>query len=183
MSAFKLCSIEASSSVSDQRSQSAQPRQGVLSPAGHSHERLVLIIFAPLPEDIQVEHEHCGKKLCFELVWGCALSFFFVQVRVLVASHSRFSLRVMFQNSTLFCNACMGCVVMVGCPFFMAPHVHTIVFKDGFLGFCMAQPIEQQEADRWRDRNSASQRAAAQSPHTTLFHTGRGKRDLASCST
>jgi len=64
----------------------------------------------------------------------------------------------------------MGHVAMVGCPFFVAPHVHIIVFKDGFLGFVVAQSIQQQEADRWRNHNSAGQWAAAchTQPHFTL---------------
>jgi len=82
MSAFKLCSREASSSISNPSFQNAQKWWNVFCSVRHSREWLMLIIFVPLPEDI--ENEHCGQDQCFELVWGCALSFF-VWMGVLVA--------------------------------------------------------------------------------------------------
>jgi len=108
--------------------------------SGFFHEWLMLIIFAPLPEDI--ENEHCGQNQCYKLVWGSAL-LFFVWMGVLVAWEFMFLPRSYFKKSTLFYKACMGCVAMVGCPFFMAPYVHTTFFKDGFLGYFMVQPIQQ----------------------------------------
>lgn len=108
--------------------------------SGFFHEWLMLIIFAPLPEDI--ENENCGQNQCYKLVWGSAL-LFFVWMGVLVAWEFMFLPRSYFKKSTLFYKACMGCVAMVGCPFFMAPYVHTTFFKDGFLGYFMVQPIQQ----------------------------------------
>jgi Membrane bound O-acyl transferase family len=113
---------------------------GTFAVSGIFHEWLMMIIFAPLPQDMA--NESCGQNQCYKLVYGSALVFF-MYMGVLIAGEFIFLPRSQFKKSNPVYKLCMGTIATVGCPFFMAPYVHTTFFKDGFPGYFMLQPIEQ----------------------------------------
>jgi len=114
---------------------------GCFTVSGIFHEWLMMIIFAPLPEDVL--NENCAQNQCYKLIYGSALAFF-MWMGVLIACEMAFLPRSYFKKSPFFYKVVMGCAAMVGCPFFMAPYVHTSFFTDGFLGYVMVQPVLQQ---------------------------------------
>lgn len=111
---------------------------GCFAVSGIFHEWLMMIIFAPLPEDIR--NEQCGQNQCYKLIYGSALGFF-MWMGAIIAWEFAFLPRPYFKKSPFLYKVFMGCTAMIGCPFFMAPYVHTSFFKDGFLGYFMIQPV------------------------------------------
>jgi Membrane bound O-acyl transferase family len=113
---------------------------GTFAVSGIFHEWLMMIIFAPLPQDIA--NGSCGQNQCYKLVYGSALVFF-MYMGVLIAGEFIFLPKSQFKKSNPVYKLCMGTIATVGCPFFMAPYVHTTFFKDGFPGYFMVQPVGQ----------------------------------------
>lgn len=107
--------------------------------SGLFHEWLMMLIFAPLPEDLN-EDGLCEPPKCFKLTHGSAVVFF-VWVSLVITWEFMFCPKYYFKSPVIWYKVVCAIVTSLAGIFFLDPYVHTRFFNEGYVGYFMVHPI------------------------------------------
>ena len=107
--------------------------------SGLFHEWLMILIFAPLPEELD-EDGKCVAPKCFNLTHGSAVAYF-VWVAFIISMEFLFTPKYFFRNPVVIYKFLCSALTTLCGILFLDPYVHTRFFNEGFVGYFMVHPI------------------------------------------